>query len=142
MRGVTGPVPSSPAASTGPELALRRSLHRRGLRFRKDVRVATAAHSVRVDVAFPALRLAIFVDGCFWHSCPEHASVPKANADYWIPKLAENVARDRRNDLDLSEAGWTVVRLWEHESVDAMATRVGDCVDQLRSRSPVLRTRP
>jgi DNA mismatch endonuclease (patch repair protein) len=152
MQRVTGPVPSSPAATakmranrrrdTGPELALRRSLHRRGLRFRKDFRVATAARSVRVDVAFPALRLAIFVDGCFWHSCPEHASVPKANADYWIPKLAENVARDRRNDLDLSEAGWTVVRLWEHESVDAMATRVGDCVDHLRSRAPALRTPP
>jgi DNA mismatch endonuclease (patch repair protein) len=152
MQRVTGPVPSSPAATakmranrrrdTGPELALRRALHGRGLRFRKDFRVATAARSVRVDVAFPALRLAIFVDGCFWHSCPEHASVPKANADYWIPKLAENVARDRRNDLELSEAGWTVIRLWEHESVDAMATRVGDRVDQLRKRALVLRTPP
>lgn len=117
---------------TAPEVALRRGLHRQGLRFRKDARIATISRPVTVDVAFPALRLAIFVDGCFWHSCPAHSTVPKANADYWIPKLSENVARDRRNDRDLAEAGWTVLRLWEHQPVDEMVTRVATVAEELR----------
>jgi DNA mismatch endonuclease (patch repair protein) len=78
------------------------------------------------------VRLAVFVDGCFWHSCPEHATFPKANADYWIPKLAANIARDRRNDDELEQAGWTVLRFWAHEQVDAMADRVVAAVRDLR----------
>lgn len=144
MQVVPGPVPSSPAATakmranrrrdTVPELALRRALHRRGLRFRKDVRIATASRGVRVDVVLPAVWLAVFVDGCFWHSCPEHATVPKANADYWVPKLKENVARDRRNDRELEDAGWSVLRLWEHQPIDEMADRVVAAHEELRRR--------
>jgi DNA mismatch endonuclease (patch repair protein) len=118
---------------TTPELELRRALHRRGLRFRKDLRISTGPRGVRVDVAFPRLRLAVFVDGCFWHSCPEHGTVPKANADYWIPKLDENVARDRRNDTELEAAGWRVLRLWEHEPVDEMADRVATLLRELKA---------
>lgn len=83
-------------------------------------------------MVFPALRLAVFVDGCFWHSCPVHATIPKANADYWIPKLKDNVARDRRNDRELAEAGWRVIRLWEHQPVEEMADEVAAAVETLR----------
>jgi DNA mismatch endonuclease, patch repair protein len=117
---------------TGPEVGLRRALHRRGLRFRKDARVAAGPRGVRADVVFPTLRLAVFVDGCFWHSCPVHATIPKANADYWIPKLKDNVARDRRNDRELAEAGWHVIRLWEHQPVEEMADEVASAVETLR----------
>jgi DNA mismatch endonuclease (patch repair protein) len=101
------------------------------LRFRKDARIATGRRGVRADVVFRALRLAVFVDGCFWHSCPVHATVPKANADYWIPKLKGNVDRDRRNDRELAEAGWHVVRLWEHQPIDEMANEVAAAVETL-----------
>jgi len=122
-------------SDTEPEVALRRVLHRRGLRFRKDRRIATPSRGVRVDIAFPGVRLAVFVDGCFWHSCPEHATAPKSNADYWIPKLAENVARDRRNDRELVEIGWSVLRFWEHQPAEEMADRVAAAVDELRRRA-------
>jgi DNA mismatch endonuclease (patch repair protein) len=90
---------------------------------------------VRPDVSFPALSLAVFVDGCFWHSCPQHATVPKANADYWVPKLAANVCRDRRNDRELEDAGWTVLRFWAHESVDRMADEVLATARDLRLKT-------
>lgn len=128
------PTPSSPLASkvgqgnrrtnTKPEQILRSMLHRAGFRFRKDLRVGTPNGAVRVDIAFTRVRLAVFVDGCFWHSCPEHGSSPKSNQAYWGPKLSRNVERDRRNDLDLELAGWTVLRIWEHENVASAASRV------------------
>lgn len=119
-------------SDTEPEVALRRLLHLRGLRFRKDHRIATRSRGVRVDIAFPGVRLAVFIDGCFWHSCPEHATTPKANADYWIPKLAENVARDRRNNRELAGVGWSVLRFWEHQLAEEMADRVVAAVAELR----------
>jgi DNA mismatch endonuclease (patch repair protein) len=120
---------------TRPELALRKALHRRGLRYRIDRRIPLGSRGVRPDVSFPALSLAVFVDGCFWHSCPQHATVPKANADYWVPKLAANVCRDRRNDRELEDAGWTVLRFWAHESVDRMADEVLATARDLRLKT-------
>ncbi|MGO9188158.1 MAG: very short patch repair endonuclease [Streptosporangiaceae bacterium] len=104
---------------TKPELALRHALHRLGYRYRKDYRLdLDSGRRVRPDIAFTARKVAVFVDGCFWHACPEHGSKPRANEWYWGPKLIKNVERDRVNDAALILAGWTVVRLWEHVPLD------------------------
>lgn len=108
---------------TGPELALRRELHRRGLRYRVDYAPVRGLRC-RPDVVFTRARLVVFVDGCFWHSCPLHATRPAANADWWREKLDANVQRDRRNDRDLQAAGWRVLRIWEHEASSDAADRV------------------
>lgn len=99
---------------TAPELALRRELHRRGRRYRVD-RAPLPGMRRRADLVFPRARVAVFVDGCFWHRCPRHATSPKNNAAWWATKLDGNVARDRDTDERLAAAGWTVVRIWEHE---------------------------
>jgi DNA mismatch endonuclease (patch repair protein) len=99
---------------TKPELALRSALHRAGRRFRKNVRIHAPGCSVRPDIVFTRARVAVFVDGCFWHSCPEHGTTPSANASYWAAKLAGNRQRDARVDAALHAGGWEVVRLWEH----------------------------
>jgi DNA mismatch endonuclease (patch repair protein) len=111
---------------TKPEMALRSALHARGYRYRKDFRLdLPVGRRVRPDIVFTARRLAIFVDGCFWHVCPEHGSKPKNNEWYWSPKLARNVERDRAADAALLESGWRVVRLWEHVPLEeAVATVV------------------
>ncbi|WP_147795629.1 very short patch repair endonuclease [Cellulomonas sp. Y8] len=107
---------------TAPEMAIRRELHRRGRRF--FVQRAVLPGRRRPDLVFPRLRVVVFVDGCFWHSCPQHASTPKTNAEWWAQKLARNVARDRQTDADLHHAGWRVVRVWEHEGVASACDRV------------------
>jgi DNA mismatch endonuclease (patch repair protein) len=93
------------------ELALRSALHTEGLRFRLHRKI----EDVSVDILFPGPRVAVFVDGCFWHGCPRHATFPKSNREYWGPKLAENKTRDRRQTKRLKSAGWTVIRVWEHD---------------------------
>lgn len=108
---------------TAPELELRRTLHRRGLRYRVDVAVLPGVRR-RVDIAFSARRVAVFVDGCFWHRCPTHGTQPKANQEWWRAKLDRNVWRDRDMDEQLAAAGWTVVRIWEHEAPAEAADRV------------------
>lgn len=105
------------------ERALRSELHRRGLRFRKHMAVLPGVRC-RPDVVFTRLRVAVFVDGCFWHSCPLHGTQAKANGAWWKAKLQGNVDRDRRHNHALRAAGWTVVRLWTHDPVDAMADRI------------------
>ncbi len=100
---------------TKPEMALRRALHRQGFRYRKDYRIDLDGTRVRPDIAFTARRVAVFVDGCFWHVCPEHGTKPANNTWYWGPKLARNVERDRAADAALAAAGWQVVRIWEHD---------------------------
>ncbi|MEI7055630.1 very short patch repair endonuclease [Nocardioides sp. CCNWLW239] len=111
---------------TKPELRLRSELHRRGLRFRKDYRIDLGSVKPRPDVVFTRAKVVVFVDGCFWHSCPEHrGKTPRRNADYWGPKLAQNVERDRRHDDALRNAGWTVVRVWEHDSPTDAADLIG-----------------
>ncbi len=110
---------------TKPELALRRALHRMGYRFRKDYRLdLDTGQRVRPDIAFTARKVAVFVDGCFWHACPDHGSKPSVNQGYWAPKLLRNVERDRAADSALELAGWRVVRLWEHVPLEAAVAAV------------------
>jgi DNA mismatch endonuclease (patch repair protein) len=109
-----------PRRDSKPEVALRRELHARGLRFRKEYRALPG----RPDVVFTRARLVVFVDGCFWHRCPQHATFPKTNAAWWAAKLEANVARDRRQDQQLVDEGWTVVRVWEHEAVNTACDRI------------------
>jgi DNA mismatch endonuclease (patch repair protein) len=111
--------------NTKPELALRRALHRRGYRYRKDFRLdLEGGKRVRPDIAFTARRVAVFVDGCFWHSCPEHGSRPAVNVWYWDPKLRRNAERDLAANAALAAAGWAVVRIWEHEPIEAAVASV------------------
>jgi DNA mismatch endonuclease, patch repair protein len=113
---VTAQMSRMPRKNTGPELALRRELHARGMRFRLHADLPG-----RPDVVLTRARIAVFVDGCFWHGCPEHGTLPKNNRDWWRDKLEANVARDRRKDDALEVAGWRVVHVWEHEPVDVAA---------------------
>lgn len=110
---------------TKPEVALRRELHRRGLRYFVD-RAPVKGMRRRADLVFPRRKVAVYVDGCFWHSCPIHATKPRNNAQWWADKLAANVARDRDTDTRLIEEGWRVVRIWEHEDPVVAAQRVVD----------------
>lgn len=116
---------------TTPELALRSELHRRGFRFRVD-RAPVPGLRSRADIVFGPARVAVYVDGCFWHSCPEHGTRPKANADWWGRKLDRNQERDRETDRVLGEHGWEVVRIWEHEDPIEAADRVAKAVGRRR----------
>ncbi len=115
-----------PRASTVPELAVRRELHRRGLRFRVNLRDLPG----RPDVALTRARIAVFIDGCFWHMCPDHCVLPKNNGEWWQQKLRANVARDRRTDARVTELGWLPVHAWEHDEVGVVA----DLIEQLWSQ--------
>lgn len=117
---------------TTPELALRRELHRRGLRYRVDYRPDVPGLRSRPDVVFTKARVAVFVDGCFWHGCPAHATQPRHNADWWREKLSSNEQRDHRINLCLEESGWVVVRVWEHEDSVVAADRVQAAVESRR----------
>jgi DNA mismatch endonuclease, patch repair protein len=108
---------------TRPELALRSELHRRGLRYRIDAKPLVGLRC-RADIVFRRQMVAVFVDGCFWHGCPEHGTSPRTNPSYWSAKIARNVERDRRNDAELSAAGWAVVRVWEHEDPANAADKI------------------
>src|SRR5689334_3813467 len=132
---------------TKPELALRHALHRLGYRYRKDHRLdLDGGRRVRPDIAFTARKVAVFVDGCFWHACPEHGSKPRANEWYWGPKLVRNVERDRINDAALILAGWTVVRLWEHipldEAIGTVVTALGAGRASASATAPTSATAP
>lgn len=110
--------------NTKPEVALRSALHAAGLRFRKDYRLDLDGVRFRPDVVFTRAKVAVFVDGCFWHSCPIHGTQPSRNSDYWTPKLRRNVERDRQQDATLAASDWVVVRIWEHEPIKEAAERV------------------
>lgn len=112
-----------PERDTGPELALRSELFSRGHRYRVASPVPGLPRR-SIDVAFTQRRLAVLVDGCFWHSCPEHATTSKTNAEWWAAKLQRNVERDRETDAALIAAGWRVVRVWEHEDPAAAVARI------------------
>lgn len=113
---------ATPRRDTPCELALRSAVHRLGLRFRVDWPLPGTRR--RADLAFVTPRVAVFVDGCFWHGCPVHATWPKANAAWWREKLAGNVARDRDTDARLRRAGWRVLRFWEHADMAKAARRI------------------
>ncbi|WP_435769687.1 very short patch repair endonuclease [Nocardioides sp. SYSU DS0651] len=112
---------------TSPEVAVRRRLHAAGLRFRVAHRPLAPLRRT-ADIVFTRQRIAVFIDGCYWHSCPEHRTVAKSNASYWSDKLARNVARDADTTSRLRAAGWTVLRFWEHEDPDQVAARVAATV--------------
>lgn len=99
---------------TSLELVVRRALHAAGFRYRVDYPPIAGLRS-RADIVFTRLRIAVYLDGCFWHRCPQHGTTPRANADYWVPKLARNQERDAAATKVLTEAGWIVLRFWEHE---------------------------
>ena len=112
-------------SDTKPEVALRSALHRLGHRYRKDYRLdLTEGIRVRPDIVFTRRKVAVFVDGCFWHVCPEHGRQPTRNEWYWTPKLRRNVERDQLANQALRGAGWNVVRVWEHESLECALTAV------------------
>ncbi len=116
---------------TAPELRIRSLVHRRGLRYRVARRPLPSIRRT-ADLVFASERTAVFVDGCFWHGCPEHYVEPKTNAAYWRDKIAGNVRRDRETDALLREAGWAVVRIWEHQDPAVGADRVAEAVEARR----------
>lgn len=113
---------------TKPELAVRSLLHAAGLRYRCDLRLKVGQRGVRPDIVFTRRMVAVFIDGCFWHSCPEHSAPPRKNADYWDPKLARNRQRDAENTAALQSAGWLVIRAWEHTPPEDIAAQVAAVV--------------
>jgi DNA mismatch endonuclease (patch repair protein) len=115
---------SNRPTDSAPELALRSALRAVGLRYRKHAFVPTSSRPVRVDLVFRRARLAVFVDGCFWHACPKHATWPRRHGGWWREKLAENVARDGRQRAALRAAGWRVLRIWAHEQPGTAVRRI------------------
>jgi DNA mismatch endonuclease (patch repair protein) len=113
---------ATPRRDTPPELALRTALHLLGLRFRVDWRLPGSRR--RADLAFISAKVAVFVDGCFWHGCPKHMTWPKANAAWWRQKISTNMARDRGSDELLRQRGWRTIRIWEHTQASVAAARV------------------
>ena len=143
--------PSSPETSrrmakvrqkgTDAETALRSELYRRGLRYRVDYKVLKKPRRV-ADVAFPGLKIAVFVDGCFWHGCPKHATWPKQNAEFWRQKIEANRLRDTDTNSRLLESGWTVLRFWEHEPPTEAVDIVVKMVAMGRSKRSASSTGP
>lgn len=118
---------------TEPELALRRILHARGLRYRVDTQPLPGLRR-RADLVFGPAKVAVFVDGCFWHGCPKHRQrQTTANTTYWTDKVAGNSRRDVETDAALAEAGWLAVRVWEHDDPETMADLVEAQVRERRS---------
>lgn len=115
-------------ADTKPEIRLRSALHRLGMRFRKDFRVQAGDVKVKPDIVFTRRRIAVFVDGCFWHGCPVHGRTPTVNGWYWNPKLERNRQRDERVTAALEADDWLVLRFWEHESLDDVVLAVHQAV--------------
>ncbi len=133
MSPIASPTASSPSVAarmsrqvsrdTAQEVAVRQLLFRWGLRYRVNAKVPGMPRRT-VDILFPGPKVAVFLDGCFWHGCPEHATSPKANADWWRAKLDRNVTRDLETTRHLVDSGWTVLRFWEHEPPTEIARTV------------------
>ncbi|MFD7959623.1 very short patch repair endonuclease [Streptomyces zaomyceticus] len=151
MTGVSEAIPSSPAVSarmsrqgsrdTAQELAVRRLLHASGLRYRVNAPVPGMPRRT-IDIVFGPVRVAVFLDGCFWHGCPEHATQPKSNAEWWRAKLDKNMARDRETTTHLESMGWTVLRFWEHSPTEEISATVRAAVDREKEQQARLRRRP
>lgn len=118
---------------TQPERLIRRLVHANGLRYRVAARPLPDLRRT-ADLVFRPAKVAVFIDGCYWHGCPEHYVAPKTNPGYWSDKVARNVARDRDTDQQLTEAGWLVLRFWEHQDSDVCALRIVDTVRERRRR--------
>lgn len=121
------------STDTSPERRLRSALHGRGVRFRLGQSITTQGRNVRPDIVFKLASVAVFVDGCFWHGCPDHCRRPASNSEYWTAKIDRNLARDRVIDSALKAEGWTVMRFWEHHD----ASEAAAIIEQfLRARRP------
>ncbi len=116
---------------TSPELAVRSAVHRLGLRYRVHARPLPELRRT-ADLIFRPSKVAVFVDGCFWHSCPDHGTSPRTNSQFWQAKLTRNVERDRETDRALTDAGWTVLRFWEHEDPESVAQTIKAAVSSRR----------
>ena len=116
---------------TKPELRVRSLLHKRGLRYRVNQGPLPELRRT-ADIVFRKARVAVFIDGCFWHGCPQHYKEPKTNTDYWRAKIAGNGQRDRQTDELLFEAGWLVLRFWEHEDPNEIADAIITAVEERR----------
>lgn len=126
---------ATPQRDTPVEKSLRSALHRMGLRFRVHRRLIPGLRRT-ADIVLPKMKLAVFVDGCFWHGCPMHGTLPrKTNREWWINKIEENRQRDRDTDRRLQDLGWKVIRVWEHEAVSIAARRIAAIVEQHRQAS-------
>jgi DNA mismatch endonuclease (patch repair protein) len=121
------------ARDTTPELAVRRLLHRSGLRYRVDVRPDRSIRR-KADIVFPRQKVAIFIDGCFWHGCPADFVLPKTNQDYWTKKIGGNLARDLATTAALEGAGWKVLRFWSHEDPAVVANQIAADLQDLKVR--------
>ncbi|MEV5541772.1 very short patch repair endonuclease [Saccharopolyspora shandongensis] len=117
---------------TKPEIALRREVHALGMRYRVSVRPLPGVRRT-ADLVFTKVKVAVFLDGCFWHGCPEHHTKSATNAAYWAEKVERNRERDRETDQLLAEAGWAVVRVWEHENPANAAIQVAELVRSRRA---------
>ena len=132
-RRIRNPIPSSEAAlkrmraakprDTAPEKALRSELHKRGLRYRIDVKPVKELNR-RADIVFRSAKVAVFVDGCFWHGCLIHGTQAKANAEFWKNKIKQNQVRDEDTNKRLKKAGWRVIRVWEHENPEKASEKI------------------
>lgn len=109
---------------TAPEVRLRSELHRRGFRFRKNFRIVLPDATVRPDIVFTQRRVAVFVDGCFWHGCSTHRTIPESNREFWQTKINRTRERDLEQKRALEQADWQVVRVWEHEPIEDAVGRV------------------
>jgi DNA mismatch endonuclease, patch repair protein len=125
--GVRARMSKQKARNTQVEVDLRKALHAVGLRYRVHRRPIEGVRR-EADIVFGRVRVAVFVDGCFWHGCPEHATWPRNNAEFWRNKIESNRSRDLDTDARLREAGWLPIRVWEHEDVEAAAARVREAV--------------
>lgn len=115
------------------ELRLRRVLHRAGLRYRVHARPLPGVRRT-ADIVFPSARVAVFVDGCFWHGCPDHGTTPKSNTEFWREKIRRNVERDRDTRLQLEAAGWIGLQVWEHDDPEGAASIIASLVARRRAR--------
>jgi DNA mismatch endonuclease, patch repair protein len=118
---------------TQAELDLRRALFARGLRYRLQMRILVKTRRV-ADIVFPRIRVAVFVDGCFWHGCPLHATWPKTNSAFWRTKIETNRVRDTNTDSRMRESDWEVIRVWTHEPVNEAADRIARVVEERKHR--------
>lgn len=116
---------------TKPELALRSAVHALGLRYRVSTRPLPGLRRT-ADLVFPKARVAVFLDGCFWHGCPEHHTVAVTNGHFWADKVRTNRLRDQDTDCRLNEAGWLSVRVWEHEDPACAALMIREVVEKHR----------
>ncbi|MCT2549061.1 very short patch repair endonuclease [Streptomyces atratus] len=127
--GVSARMSRQASRDTKPEVAVRKLLHASGYRYRVNERVPGMSRRT-IDIAFTRAKVAVLIDGCFWHGCPVHATQPKSNAEWWRTKLERNMARDRETNEHLAEEGWTVLRFWEHEAPGGVAEQVAAAVDR------------